>query len=135
MKLLGYDLNKKGLLYNYKLDFNDQGQFHGLVISIWEEQRKIDPTFGTARNRAHAPPDLLQRVCDAIKIGKLKPMTDAHHLQWLVEFGNGVFCGLRGQKEHVELPMDHVIRGTREGGYGCHCPFLPKTSPKTENID
>ena len=71
MQSIGYDWLAKGIKFNYKEDFNDQGEFHGVVKDFWKRHQKKDPTFGTCPNRARAPEDILHIVCQAIREGKL----------------------------------------------------------------
>jgi len=52
-KLLFYVFNPKGIKYNWKKDFWKKGEFHGVMVQLWDDIRKIDPLFGTGRNQAH----------------------------------------------------------------------------------
>ena len=45
-------VHKKWDAYNFKNDFNSDGEFHGVVLGVWQEQKKLEPTFGTFVNRA-----------------------------------------------------------------------------------
>jgi hypothetical protein len=47
IKQIFYQFADYNIQYNYKEDFNKDGQFHGPMIQKWEKQRKIDPTYDT----------------------------------------------------------------------------------------
>ena len=117
MKLVSYDFEKKGILYNYKKDFNEEGQFHGAAITLWEEQRKKEPKFGTRSGANRAPDDFLAKVCTALKDGVID-LDDPEHLLMMAIICHGYYCGLRGQKEHYELSMEHIRFGVFSHKHG-----------------
>ena len=53
---------KQELEFNFKNDFNATGEFHGVVLGIWNEQKKLEPTFGTYANRAQFDEDTDTKV-------------------------------------------------------------------------
>ena len=57
MKVLFAVFTKQELEYNYVNDFNATGEFHGVVLGVWNEQKKQEPTFGTLANRAQFDDD------------------------------------------------------------------------------
>jgi len=73
------DFDKKGMLCNYKKDFNGEGQFHGAAIALWEEQRKKEPKFGCRSGAKRAPDDFVARVCAALK-DKVTDLDNPEHL-------------------------------------------------------
>jgi hypothetical protein len=112
MQHISYDWKAKGIGYNYKLDFNSEGEFHGVVIEHWNRIRKKDPKFGTCPNRARAPADILEIVIESIRSGTIKPYEDPLHLQMIVILIHGCMCGFRGQTEHTDLRMEQYTVGT-----------------------
>ena len=112
MQLISYDFKAKGIQYNYRHDFNNAGEFHGVLKDLWAKQQKKDPTFGTCPNRARAPQDILEIIVDAIRVGTLKPYEDPHHCQMTIILINGCCVGLRGQTEHSDLKMEQITVGT-----------------------
>ena len=50
------------LEFNLKNDFNATGEFHGVVLGIQNEQKKLEPTFGTYANRAQFDEDTDTKV-------------------------------------------------------------------------
>ena len=111
MKLISYDFEKKGILYNYKADFNEYGQFHGAAITLWEEQQKKDSKFATKENQKRAPADFMDKMNAAMLDGTLDYKNNPDHLQKCAIAAHGYNCGLRGQKEHSDLPMEHIKFG------------------------
>jgi len=52
------------------VDFDDIGEFHGVLIDTWNDIRKKDPSFGTGANRVRADPDVLRLL--------FKPSKEVH---------------------------------------------------------
>jgi len=59
IKELFYLFHKKGIQCRCDVDFDDIGEFHGVLIDTWNEIRKKDPSFGTGANWVRADPDVL----------------------------------------------------------------------------
>ena len=47
MKQLFILFKKRGIQYNYKTDFNNDGEFHGVTLAMWEKAKEGDDKFGT----------------------------------------------------------------------------------------
>lgn len=112
LQLISYDWKAKGVLYNYKTDFNGKGEFHGLVKEMWHQHSKKDPSFGTCPNRARAPADMLEIIIKAVRSRVLRPYDDPSHCLMTTIAINGIYVGLRGQKEHSDLRMEQIKLGT-----------------------
>jgi len=93
MKLASCDFDKKGMLYDHKKDFNDEGQFHGAAITLWEEQQKKEPKFGCRSGANRAPDDFIAGVCTALK-DKVIDLDDPEHLLVMAIICHGCCCGL-----------------------------------------
>ena len=39
--------NREGIIYDFETDFNDDGQFHGVCLSMWKQAVDEEPKFGT----------------------------------------------------------------------------------------
>jgi hypothetical protein len=109
MQLLSYIWKKKGILYNYKIDFNNKGEFHGVCINLWNEERKLDGSFGTNKNKARVDMSYVRKIVEALQNGTLDT-DNPHHLQLLVSFILGYYCSLRGLQEHTELLLTQVVQ-------------------------
>jgi len=103
--------SEKGLKYNYANDFNKNGQFHGVVKSMWGKIREKDPSFGTGSDRARTDPQLYRKFIQAIKEKKISPYEDPEHLVICVIFIFGFYLGLRGSSEHTNLQIDQLYIG------------------------
>ena len=47
IKQLFTKFKEKDIKYNYKTDFNGEGEFHAVVKRLWDNEMKKDPKFGT----------------------------------------------------------------------------------------
>ena len=110
MKLLFYVLNSKGIKFDFVKDFNKKGEFHGLVITVWEKARSIDSSFGTKPNEAQFMEDSDKRVMEALREGVFD-LDKAQDLLEVVMYIIGRYCALRGNKEQHELKTEHVFLG------------------------
>jgi hypothetical protein len=90
---------KKGMTYDFRTDFNDKGQFHGVMIVNWNRIRQKDPKFGTKQHQAQFDWEADTKIRDAIQDGRLKPYKDPVHLQLVVLYVLGRQFLLRGCKE------------------------------------
>jgi hypothetical protein len=70
---------KKGMMYDFRTDFNDKGQFHGVTIVKWNNIRKKDPKIGTKQHQAQFDWEADTKICEAINNGRLKPFKDPMH--------------------------------------------------------
>ena len=52
MRVLFRTFSAHGMLYDYKKDFNSNGEFHGAVMEKWNLQKKKETKFATYQNRA-----------------------------------------------------------------------------------
>jgi hypothetical protein len=64
---------KRDMAYDFKKDFNDKGQFHGVMITNWNKIRQNDPKFGTKQHQAQFDWEADSKIREAIKKGDLKP--------------------------------------------------------------
>ena len=134
IKQLFYVFRDKNITYDWEADFNSRGEFHGLMITMWEKTRKEDATFGGRPKEAQHFDDADNKVRDAIKRGTIN-LEDPHHLQLVILFIFGRYCGLRGSKEHVSMvwgdihfgryglngEVDEKLRGLKHAG--AHVPW------------
>ena len=109
---LFYVFGRKGIQYDWTADFNDRGQFHGIMIDHWKQIRKEDPLFGTNPNRKRVTIDYLDMIISAIKSGELDPENNPTDLLRVVIFILGYYCALRGKNEHSNLRRDDYVEGT-----------------------
>ena len=100
-----------GAQYSYSKDFNKSGEFHGAVKSQWDAIRKVDPKFGTGRNKARTDKELFTKFVTAVREGEIRPYENPEDLLLCIIFILGFYCGLRGSTEHVELMTEHVYVG------------------------
>jgi len=77
-KILFYSFKAKGVLFRWESDFWKKGEFHGVMIQLWDDIRKVDPLFGTGRNQAHFDEDADEKVRQAIVSGKLDPWNNSY---------------------------------------------------------
>ena len=110
MKKLFYVLKEKGVKYWFKTDFNANGEFHGLTISVWEEARAKDPLFGSKPNEAQFMEDSDKRVLEAVHQGEFD-LDNPKDLLEIVMYLVGRFCALRGSKEQHQLLATQVFLG------------------------
>lgn len=94
---------KKGMTYDFRTDFNDKGQFHGVMIVSWNKIRLKDPKFGTKQHQAQFDWEADTKIRQAIKDGNLMPYEDPAHLQLVVLYVLGRMFLLRGCKEMSNL--------------------------------
>jgi len=102
---------EKGIKYNYANDFNKNGDFHGVVKSMWSKIREKNPSFGTGDDRARTDPNLYRKFIQAISDRKICPYDDPEHLVLCVIFVFGFYLGLRGSTEHMNLMVDQLYIG------------------------
>ena len=110
---------KKGIRFDFMKDFNERGQFAGIIASEWERLRKIDSSFGTNPNQARIKCSFLEKFRAALHSGVLNPKEDAVHMLFCQLFIMGFYLGLRGKEEQAELRMDQYVTGkydTDQGG-------------------
>lgn len=50
-------IHSNGIKYDYKKDGNANCEFHGVVISVWANQKEEEPSFRTFANRAEMDDD------------------------------------------------------------------------------
>ena len=102
---------KKGMTYDFKTDFNDKGQFHGVMIVNWNRIRQKDPKFGTKQHQAQFDWEADTKIRQAIKDGRLKPYKDPVHLQLVTLYVLGRMFLLRGCKEMSNLNHQDTYGG------------------------
>ena len=71
---------KKGMKYDFKTDFDDKGQFHGVMITNWHSISKNDPKFGTRQHHAQSDWEADKKIRSAIEQGLLSPYKNPYHL-------------------------------------------------------
>ena len=103
---------RKNILYDWKSDFNNKGEFHGQMKEKWRKTRLNDPTFGTMKRKAEFDIDVDRKVRIAIKDGSFKPFSDPKHLTMAVQFILGRYVAFRGASEHHELTHNNIHRST-----------------------
>lgn len=47
MKVLFWSFNKNGFQYNFRRDYNEDGEFHGVTLGMWDVARTTVSKFGT----------------------------------------------------------------------------------------
>ena len=111
VKLLFYVFKEKGMQHDWKKDINRKGEFHGVMITLWENIRKSDPLFGTSRHAAKFDEEADEKIRIAIKEGKLRPWEDPEHLQHVICFCLGRCFAMRGIGEITFLTYEFVGSG------------------------
>ena len=86
MQQLSYVFQSKGIRYEYNKDFNDTGEFHGVIKKKWQEIRKERPTFGTGEQKARVEHTLFRKFIQAIRDKETRPYEDPEHLLICVIF-------------------------------------------------
>jgi len=102
---------EKGIRYDFGIDFNRKGEFHGVLKTQWNKIREDDPSHGTGANRARTDPDLFIKFLAAIKNKKIRPCEEPEHLCLCVIFAFGFCLGLRGSSEHMDLKTSQLYIG------------------------
>jgi hypothetical protein len=100
MQQLFIVFRKNGLLFDWKRDFNEKGEFHGQMKTRWAKLRAIDPTFGTMKNKAQFDIDIDRKFWLAIKEKRLKSFENPIDCTQSVGFVLGRYVAFRGAKEH-----------------------------------
>ena len=86
--------------------------FAGMIKEKWHKIRKVDPDFGTIRNRAMFDMNGDKKLRECIKNGTFRPYQDPYHLNQLVNFCLGRFYGCRGVAETYNLHHHDFYWGT-----------------------
>ena len=73
MKVLFAVFTKQELEFNFRNDFNATGEYHGVIPGVWNEQKKLEPSFGTLANRTQFDKDANTKVCLAHKNNLFDP--------------------------------------------------------------
>jgi hypothetical protein len=109
---------KKGMAYDFRTDFNDKRQFHGVMITNWNSIQKNDPKFGTKQHQAQFDWEADRKIWEAITDGRLKPFKNPVHLQYMILYVLGRHFLLRGCKEMSNLNHHDTYGGVygRERG-------------------
>ena len=87
MKELFVVFSRKDILFDFRKDFNMNGEFHGVTLGMWKRAKQDDPKFGTYQNRAAIDydADLKIRECQANKtIDPFQEVNDKTTYVWLV---------------------------------------------------
>ena len=118
MGLIFAEFRKKGFEYDFRRDFDEKGDFHGVMIKRWETIRKQDPTYGVPKPHSDIDWELDRKVREAVNDGRLKPWDDPHHLQLVTCYVLGRFFLFRGCKEMCDLLHQQLYQGiyTRKHG-------------------
>mmetsp|Transcript_15759 Transcript_15759/g.23192 ORF Transcript_15759/g.23192 Transcript_15759/m.23192 type:complete len:238 (+) Transcript_15759:523-1236(+) len=111
MKLCFYNLKGKGFEYSFDKDFNDRGEFHGVMIQLWTNIRAKDPTYGTSKHAAQMIEDADRKIMNTMKSGELRPYEDPTHAIMIMGTVHGRYLAFRGSKEHVKLKISNVFIG------------------------
>ena len=111
MQQLSHVFQSKGSQCEHNKDFNDKGEFHGVIRKRWEEIRKDRPTFGTSENKARVEHALFRKFVQAIRDKNMRPCEDPEHLLICVTFILGFCCGLQGSSEHIDLSAEDFCIG------------------------
>ncbi|CAB9521255.1 unknown protein [Seminavis robusta] len=100
-------LKKKGIMFDFDKDFNEAGQFHGVVKEWWAEYRKIDPKFGTNSEKKRTNEDIYGLVCKVVRDGVIS-IKDRQHVFEGVHFNDGLFMCFRGKQDHAATRKDNL---------------------------
>ena len=109
MKELFIVFGRQGIKYDYKKDFNSNGEFHGVVLSIWVNQKKEEPSFGTYANRAEMDEEADKKLRECASKGIINPFQivtakDAYlGLARLLVWIFGRYLCTRGRKEIAKV--------------------------------
>jgi hypothetical protein len=114
MKQLFSVFKKKGINYCHQKDFNGAGEFHGVLVELWKEERENDDTFATGVQTATFDFDADKKIRIAYRDTDFDPFSVAKtdkafedRLRYLV-FIFGRYFMLRGRKEIAFLEWKQV---------------------------
>ena len=88
MKLLFNFFSNNNVEYKYKVDFNYDGEFHGVCKAVWVKAKVVDSKFGTNQHKSHVDMLADEKLATAYKNEVLKPYAeyeskdDYHHLRF-----------------------------------------------------
>ena len=149
IKLIFIVFKKKGILF-IKNDFDERGEFSGVVKNDWTKKKKEDPTLGTNRTKADYDEYADEKYMNLLQSGRLQPWANHHDLLKCVVMSLGTHLGFRGQREIVSalwsyLRFETLPCGTRritaapDGGFdktaslSINNPIARKQNPVTED--
>ena len=76
LKLLFSEFKRRGILYDYKKDFNSTGDFHSVLMDDLKTGSKNIEAYGTLKNKANFDDDGDNKIRNAIMEKKLNPFQD-----------------------------------------------------------
>ena len=65
MRVLFHSFGQKGLQYDLKKRFNDDGEFHGAIMAKWKEQKEVEPKFATHQFHAQVDFEANNKIQDS----------------------------------------------------------------------
>ena len=126
MRVLFRTFTQHGMQYDFRRDFNDNGEFHGAVMAKWSEQKKVEPKFATHQFRAKVDFEADNKIREAQRshiISPFQDLKDKESYMWLVRmivWILGCYMCTRGGKDIAkilwsEIKFDHFKSGPDAG--------------------
>ena len=122
MKELFIVFFNNGIIYNYNKHFNANREFHGVCLSMWDKQRKQEPSFGTFSNRAEMDEDADRKLRQAQQQQNINPFQDVMNketytaLVRLIVWIFGRYLCTRGRKEIAKVDWCEMFFGKYQTG-------------------
>ena len=106
------------------LEFNEIGEFSGVVASVWQNRQKEDSSYGCPKKK-RVDHQFVRLLVEAIKKKTFQPMTNLKHMLFAVMFCNGYYCAFRGGEDHWGLKMEDVTEDVFSVEHGEEWEGLP----------
>jgi len=99
-----------GIRYEFKKDFNEKGEFHGVLIDLWNKWKKDHDKFATGDQQAHIDSGAHEMLLEKIQDGSFD-LDDPEHLLWAVMYIFGRYCAFRGVDDHLKRKVSDLRKG------------------------
>ena len=99
-------LRERNINYNHK-EFNDIGEFSGVVASLWQSRQKNDASYGCPKKK-RVDPKFVRLLVESVVNKTFQPLTNPKHMLFALIFCNGYYCAFRGGEDHWSLRMSDV---------------------------
>ena len=100
--------------YNFKTDFNKDGEFHGILNDSWKAASKHNRLFGTGSKQSQFDWEGDAKIRDAITSGWLNPYTSLDNLQMIMCYIFGHFFYYVAEVRYINYnglksPLEHIL--------------------------
>ena len=89
-------------------EFNEKGEFSGIVATVWQNRQKDDSTYGCPKKK-RVNHQLVRLLVEAIQKKTFQPMNNLKHMLYAMIFCNGYYCAFRSGEDHWSLKMMDVL--------------------------